>query len=910
VFWIGRRPGYRLLNDNTAWVLQLGKDNGFSRPIHDHGLYGEDQVIAMLDTGLDADMKYFRDPALGLPVTNIGMGVGTPDPNHRKVLIYNFLWDQDDPADPTDWDDHDHGTHVAGIAAGDDLAGPGLRDHGDGMALRAKLVIQDGGMETDDCADIPAIGCPAADLQPFFDQARLQGASIHSNSWGDRENFTPINIYSDGSEDADAFMWAHPEFLILFAAGNEGSSDDTVISPATAKNVIAVGSTAPGLNAGNIPSNSSRGNTADDRIKPDVMAPGSSILSADNDNDITTNNGALRSMSGTSMATPAVAGAAALIREYYQKGYFPGGTPEPADGFTPTAALLKATLIGSAHALEGLSWAPPPNKDEGWGRVLLDDALYFTGDDTQLFVHDETAGFSDSGELPAEFDIEVVDSSRPFKVTLVWTDYPSTPVAALNLVNHLNLELVAPDATVYLGNNFVDGFTVPGGTPDLRNNIEVVNLMTPQTGTWTVRVIPMAIPQPAQGFALTAVGRIARGGSALFRSDIQPAPVGGNMDDILEPGEWFDLPLELIGSGLTTATGVQASLVSLTPQVTVSVSLTTYPDLPVGSMAMSAPNLQFHLATDFPCSREVELELTWQADGFTRTELLTYPTGTKNVFLTDDFEGSANWTHVATESTATTGMWTIDDPNPTLWQPGNDTTPDPGVLAFFTALNPQGNDNDGDVDGGVMVGRSGPYNLDGHPEAHMDLNRWFASWHHGADSEDFFRLEIREDQNADDILMEELDTWVAYPQWNTISFRVADYVVPGQNVGFRVSASDGPAHENRLEAAIDDIVFWDPVCAAYDPVPGAVTTLTVNKDSADLRLNWNRPAEEPAFGGATGYRVYRSETATGGYALLDDFTDVGATLTWVDSGAGGESPVAYHYEVIAYNPTGESEILP
>jgi len=63
----------------------------------------------------------------------------------------------------------------------------------------------------------------------------LQGASIHSNSWGDREELPPHSMYSDGSEDADAFAWAHPEFLLIFAAGNEGSDPSTILSPATAK---------------------------------------------------------------------------------------------------------------------------------------------------------------------------------------------------------------------------------------------------------------------------------------------------------------------------------------------------------------------------------------------------------------------------------------------------------------------------------------------------------------------------------------------------------------------------------------------------------------------------------------------------------------------------------------------------
>jgi len=85
------------------------------------------------------------------------------------VLIVDFLHAADNPADPTAWDDNGHGTLVAGVAAGDDLANPVLHDHADGMAPEAKLIIQDGGTGTDDCADLPALGCPVADLGPYFD---------------------------------------------------------------------------------------------------------------------------------------------------------------------------------------------------------------------------------------------------------------------------------------------------------------------------------------------------------------------------------------------------------------------------------------------------------------------------------------------------------------------------------------------------------------------------------------------------------------------------------------------------------------------------------------------------------------------------------------------------------------------
>ncbi|MCB1058448.1 MAG: S8 family serine peptidase, partial [Acidobacteria bacterium] len=251
VFFVDLESRRVLLNDTTVWVGQSGVAGGQATPVHNRGILGQGQVVGVLDTGIDPDMCYFRDTMLGLPAINACDGGTTIDAAQRKVLAVDFLWQSEcnGGIDATEWDTHDHGTHVAGTVAGDDLANVGVRDPGDGMAPAAKLVIQDGGVQFDNCADLPGLGCPVVDLNPIFQQAYDQGARIHTNSWGDRENFTPHNIYSAGSEDADEFAWNHKDFLLFFAAGNEGNTAGTVGSPATGKNVVAVGATRRGSSA-------------------------------------------------------------------------------------------------------------------------------------------------------------------------------------------------------------------------------------------------------------------------------------------------------------------------------------------------------------------------------------------------------------------------------------------------------------------------------------------------------------------------------------------------------------------------------------------------------------------------------------------------------------------------------------
>jgi subtilisin family serine protease len=493
VFWIDLESRRVLLNDTTAWVAQSGTDGGQRTPVHDRGIRGQGQIIAVLDTGLDVDMCYFADPQRGLPPQNLCNGGTAVDNAQRKVIAVDFLWSEECEGgiDSSEWDTHSHGTHVAGIAAGDDFANPG-GNSGDGIAPAAKLVIQDGGVETDDCADLPALGCPVIDLNPIFRQAVLQGARIHTNSWGDQENNPDRARYTAGSQDADQFMWSNKDIVLVFAAGNDGREGVmTIGSPATGKNVVAVGATERGGAAENVAVFSSCGRTDDGRVKPDVTLPGANIMSARADGELGTANCETRAFSGTSMAAPAAAGSLALIRQYFTAGWYPSGTRRAGDALTPSAALLKAMLINSGHDMTGLP--PIPADCQGWGRVLLDDVLFFQGDRRRLRVVDDRDGFA-SG------------SSEPFEVTLTWTDFPSTPAAAVHLVNDLDLIVTGPGGT-YRGNVFSGGASTAGGQADRRDTVEQVLLKNPPPGLYTVTVRAFNVPRgPRQPYAVVVTG--------------------------------------------------------------------------------------------------------------------------------------------------------------------------------------------------------------------------------------------------------------------------------------------------------------------------------------------------------------------------------------------------------------------
>ena len=432
-------------------------------------------------------------------------------------------------------------------------------------------------------------GLPA-DLHTLFQQAYDAGARVHSNSWGS----AAAGDYTTNSANADDFVWGHRDMLITFSAGNEGADtnsdgvvdSDSIGSPATAKNVLTVGASennrqthyecdtalaytshdasyqsgqtcssmggqnllgTPGQrwgftalplsidptagNAEQMAAFSSRGPTDDGRIKPDVVAPGTWILSTYSGkyregygDPINPKNNAYQSdgwgmpvnqfykyFGGTSMSNPLTAGAAAVVRDFYQKAY----------GANASAALVKATLINSAVDLldennDGVddNDFPIPNVHEGWGRVNVGAAT-----DGTAQYHDNTAGLSTNGSATYTADVATAGA---LKISLVWSDYPSTAAAAANLVNNLNLTVTAPNGTTYRGNVFSGGWSAAGGSADAANNVENVYVQAAAAGSWTITVSGANVPNGPQPFAL-----VVRGASSLALPPSPPAAPSG-----------------------------------------------------------------------------------------------------------------------------------------------------------------------------------------------------------------------------------------------------------------------------------------------------------------------------------------------------------------------------------------------
>jgi subtilase family protein len=439
--------GYR--NEKSQWVIQT-KING-STKLWNAGLLGNDVYIGHIDGRIQENSCYFDDPT----------GV-SPGPNHRKIK----WWDGGGSSDS-------HGTHTAGSAAGNDLPTGGNGTY-NGMAPNAYLVHQ---------SRFPG----GSQMLAFLDRAHSHDARIHTNSWGD--DFT--TQYNAWTRDIDAYSHDNEDGVVMFAVTN-GSN---LKNPENAKSVVAVGATDK-----NSPANhgsGGKGPTADGRWKPEVYAPGCSTRSA------STSSCGTITMCGTSMASPVVAGGAALIKEYFEDGFYPSGSAKPADAFVPSGSLLRGMLANSSVDMTGV--AKYPSNTEGWGRILLDNAAFFSGDGRNLRLVDikHANGISQGQTLIRRLNIPA--GSTEMRVTLAFADEPGTAFSNQPVVNNLDLVAVAPDGTQYHGNildrNAQGAATANATTFDAKNTLEQIIVYNPMPGKWTFAVVGADVPVGPQGFA-------------------------------------------------------------------------------------------------------------------------------------------------------------------------------------------------------------------------------------------------------------------------------------------------------------------------------------------------------------------------------------------------------------------------
>ncbi|MBN9685190.1 MULTISPECIES: S8 family serine peptidase [unclassified Corallococcus] len=469
---------------------------------------GKGQLVAVADSGIDLTHPDLKDRI------------------HKALPLGR----KDDPSDPDG-----HGTHVAGSIVGTGAASSGLIR---GVAPEARLVFQS---LMDDQGKLGGLPLRLGDL---FEQSYQEGARIHNDSWGADAKAR----YTLSSKEVDEYVSLRRDMLVVLAAGNAGTAANNVHSPAgfsdlqsvgapaSCKNALVVGASrssrtkggrsqrtykeywserfiAPPLSEARISGDpeclaafSSRGSCVDQRIKPDLVAPGTDILST------RASTAPLHKfwapakgtehyayLGGTSMAAPFVSGCAALVREYY------ASVPHE-----PSAALLKATLINGTRWLTGedavLEREVPPNNHQGFGRVSMRTTLPNPAEPWMKLA------FIDSWrkpelQLPATnemflFSVQVREG-HPLRVCLAHTDPPAN-----GMQNTLRLTVQSPNGRKWLGNGKRSSQGV--AIWDDLNNVSIVRFEAPEAGRYFVQVEAWNLLK-IQDYALVVTGELESG---------------------------------------------------------------------------------------------------------------------------------------------------------------------------------------------------------------------------------------------------------------------------------------------------------------------------------------------------------------------------------------------------------------
>ena len=309
--------------------------------VWDYGYTGEGISIAIIDTGIDplhVGLNDFDDD----PLTN--------DP--KVVAFYDALDESGDNGDGTTepYDDQGHGSHCAGISAGTGAVDEGPMSENNekpyrGVAPDAWLV----GVKVLDSGGSGSFAEVMRGMEWTIDNQIKYNIRAASMSLG---GVWLVELTQEQEERVThlANEMVAAGISLMIAAGNSAAYG-TIGTPGAAKDVITVGSTE---DSKELAVYSSKGPTHEGQIKPNVAAIGSAVMSV----EANSGNG-YASYSGTSMATPMVAGMAVLLLQ---------ANPD-------LQPLMIRTILESTSEFRWLSHPVRPNNDYGWGFVLMDTAL-------------------------------------------------------------------------------------------------------------------------------------------------------------------------------------------------------------------------------------------------------------------------------------------------------------------------------------------------------------------------------------------------------------------------------------------------------------------------------------------------------------------------------------------------------
>lgn len=376
--------------DGIEWGVEMV---GAPAVWNERGVRGEGVVVVSMDTGVDWEHPAIRDKYRGWDAAG-----GTVD--------HSYSWHDAIDDSAASWDDHGHGTHTVGTMVGDDGEGnqvgvaPGARwvacrnmDHGVGTPARYIECMEWS------LAPYPPGGDPMTEGRPDL------APQVANNSWV----CPPSEGCDTQSFDEALANLRRAGLWMVAAAGNDGPNCNTVKDPpAISPDVFTVGAVSSNRVTAFF---SSRGPVTIDgsnRLKPDVSAPGDGVRSS-------VPGGGYSSWSGTSMASPHVAGCAALLWS---------AVPELRGLLDISECLLRHSAQTPVpnffpQSCGGISHNTYPNNVAGWGIVNADDALGLPNGDGDIVADVCDCAAADGGSFAVPGEVENLHFSD--EQTLVWT---------------------------------------------------------------------------------------------------------------------------------------------------------------------------------------------------------------------------------------------------------------------------------------------------------------------------------------------------------------------------------------------------------------------------------------------------------------------------------------------------------
>jgi len=357
-----------------------------------------------------------------------------------------------------------HSTHCSGTILGRGLINPNAR----GMAPNAQLFSYNfsGNIQNEMAAGIPANNLVVSSHSYGSTQTcGLNGAGV---------------IYSATSRASDINLNNFPFHLHCHSAGNSqaacagGWSTITASGKSAKNNILVANITTAEVLSGS----SSCGPVQDGRVKPEISAFGTSVLS-------TYPNNAYATISGTSMATPGVAGSVTLLVQRYK---------QLNANVLPPSTLIKNTILNTAHDLGN----PGPDYRFGYGRINALEAVKILETNRYALNTVTTGATNDQA-------ITVPAGAARLRVMLTWNDPAGTANANPALVNNLDLTVINGATTTlpWILDPVNPANSATRGV-DVVSNIEQVTIDNPAAGSYTLRVHGLAVPTgPNQAYALT-----------------------------------------------------------------------------------------------------------------------------------------------------------------------------------------------------------------------------------------------------------------------------------------------------------------------------------------------------------------------------------------------------------------------